>query len=295
MSEYEEIEIYELEDGSYVDVNGNPVDDEGNPVPTATPTPATQSPAVGGDAAPRVGKVSKVVIAGAAAAALLVGGGIAYGLSAVGNQNTASDVKDAASAKSSQARAAVSSKKSEVVSDVDACTASGLGSAMVSGSGTPAMQLDVLSSAPLPAAFVAAQTNTDGVAGEVGLLQLGKTTWGVYTTTPLTRAEKKAKTDRPGWWKVDAAVDGDAVKVTGDREWPGGDDAGAGSCEPGTAGVYAVTGKVPADAAGLVDGQAEITAIQGVAGSETRAVAVMGGNVALVELTEVPDADDEQE
>lgn len=291
MSEYEEIEIYELEDGSYVDVNGNPVDDEGNPVPTATPTPATQSPAVGGDAAPRVGKVSKVVIAGAAAAALLVGGGIAYGLSAVGDQNTVADVKQGVVAKSSQAKAAVSSKKNEVVGDADACTTSGLSSAMISGSGTPAMTLDIVSSTPLPAAFAAARTNADGVTGQLGLLQLGKTTWGAYVEVPLTRAEKKDRVDKPGWWKADVTVDGDRIAVTGDREWPGGDSGGAGSCEPGKAGVYAVTGKVPTDAAGLVDGQAQVDAIQGVAGSETKALAVMGDSVALVELAEVP-ADD---
>lgn len=289
----EEVEIYQHEDGTYTDVDGNRVDDEGNPVPLATPTPAAESPAAGSDsAAPRFGKVPKVVMAGATAAVLLVGGGIAYGLSAVGDQNTVADVKQGVVAKSSQAKAAVSSKKAEVVGDADACTTSGLSSAMISGSGTPAMTLDIVSSTPLPAAFVAAGTNADGVTGQLGLLQLGKTTWGAYVEVPLTRAEKKAKTEKPGWWKADVTVDGDRISVTGDQAWPGGDSGGAGSCEPGTAGVYAVTGKVPADAAGLVDGQAEITAIQGVAGSEAKALAVMGDNVALVELTEAPGADD---
>ncbi|GAA4741799.1 hypothetical protein [Gordonia alkaliphila] len=292
-----EVEIYEQADGTFVDIDGNPVDENGDPLHTVddpAPAPAAQPPADGGGAEQKVGKAPKLLIAGAAVAALLVGGGLAYGLSAVGDQNTVSDVKDAASAKSSQARAAVSSKKSEVVSDVDACTASGLGSAMVSGSGTPAMQLDVLSSAPLPAAFVEAQTNADGVTGQLGLLQLSKNTWGAYAEVLLTRAEKKARVDKAGWWKADVTVDGDKVAVTGDQAWPGGDDAGAGSCQPGAAGVYAVTGKVPTDAAGLVDGQAQVDAIQGVAGSETRALAVMGDSVVLVELAEVPDADDHE-
>ncbi|GAA4746372.1 hypothetical protein [Gordonia alkaliphila] len=291
--EYEEVEIYQHEDGTYTDVDGNPVDDEGNPVPVVAPTPATQSPAVGGDSAtPRVGKVSKVVIAGAAVAVLLVGGGIAYGLSAVGDRNTVSDVKQEVAAKSSQAKVAVSSKKNEVVGDADACTTSGLSSAMISGSNDPGMALNALSSAPLPAAFVAAQTNADGVTGQLGLLQLSRSSWGVYTEVLLTRAEKKVRADKAGWWKADVTVDGDKVAVTGDQAWPGGDAGGAGSCEQGKAGVYAVTGAVPADAAGLVDGQAEIMAIQGIAGSETQAVAVMGDNVALVELTEVAGADD---
>ncbi len=295
MPEYEEIEIYEQADGSFVDADGNPVDENGDLLPGAeqpTPTPAAQPPAVGEGVETKIGKAPKLLIAGAAVAVLLVGGGIAYGLSSVGDQNTVSDVKDAASAKSSQAQAAVSSKKAEVMDDADVCTASGLGTAMVNGSNDPAMTLDVLGAAPLPAAFVAAQTNADGATGQLGLLQLSRSSWGVYTEVVLTRAEKKARADRPGWWKADVAVDGDKVAVTGDRAWPGGDSGGAGSCEPGKHGVYAVTGAVPADAAGLVDGQAEIMAIQGIAGSETQAVAVMGDNVALVELTEVAGADD---
>lgn len=292
--EYEEVEIYELEDGSYVDADGTPVDENGDPLHTVddpAPAPAAQPPADGGGAEQKVGKAPKLLIAGAAVAVLLVGGGLAYGLSAVGDQNTVADVKSNAAAKSSQARAAVSSKKAEVMDDASACTTKGLTTAMINGSGTPAMTLGVLSSAPLPAAFVAAQTNADGATGQLGLLQLSRSSWGVYTDVLLTRAEKKDRVDKPGWWKADVAVDGDKIAVTGDREWPGGDSGGAGSCEPGKAGVYTVTGKVPADAAGLVDGQAQVDAIQGIAGSETKALAVMGDSVVLVELTEVP-ADD---
>lgn len=101
----------------------------------------------------------------------------------------------------------------------------------------------------------------------------------------MTRAERKQEVTRPGFHKADVTVDDNQLRVTGDRVWAGGDTGGAGSCAPGEP-VYAATGRVPADAMGLVDGQASVTAIQGVAGEPTRAVAVMGNSVVLVNLVE---------
>ncbi|WP_341257818.1 hypothetical protein [Gordonia malaquae] len=239
----------------------------------------------------------KLVLIGAAAVVALAVGGLAFGLSALGGENTAQDVADYGRGKASQASEVVASKSSEVRGEVaetaiDTCRTGkisgpgGLGDAMADGSEKSKLRLEVISATPLPRAFIAARTNADGQEGTPSLLQLTKTSWGAYTTTPLTKAETKNKVDRPGFWKADVQVTDDSVRVTGDRVWAGGDQGGAGSCEPAEPGVYAATGRVPADAAGLVDGQASVDAIQGVAGQADRAVAIMGNSVVLVKLVE---------
>lgn len=267
---------------------------ESEPVPVATEasTPATESPAV--EAGASVGPVRqvsrKVVVLGAVAVVVVgIAGALVFSLSQIGSQNTASDVRDAVQGKVAAASSSVAAKSSEVQADlaaIDVCTIGvgtrGLNNATQGGD----LALKVLASTPLPRSFVAARTNADGVNGTAELLQLGKNSWGVYTTTPLTKAEKKAKVDRPAFWKADAVVTDDSVKITGDRAWPGGDVAGAGACEPGKPGAYQTTGAVPADAAGLVDGVADVSAIVGVAGSKTQAVAVMGDSVVLVEAVD---------
>lgn len=235
----------------------------------------------------------KAVLLGAGAAVVAVVAGLAFGLGAIGDQNTVSDVKAGAQSKYAQASSAVVSKSSAVRGEtsealIDTCTPAGLAGAMASGSGTSKLRLDVVGSVPLPGAFIAARTNADGREGTPSLLQLTKTNWGAYTTVPLTRAEKKAEVDRPGFWKADVQVNGDKIAVAGDRVWSGGDQGGAGSCEPGEPGVYAATGKVPADAQGLVDGQASVDAIQGIAGEPDKAVALMGNSIALVKVIETP-------
>ncbi|GEE00386.1 hypothetical protein nbrc107696_08320 [Gordonia spumicola] len=241
----------------------------------------------------------KLVLVSAAAAVAVVVGGLAFGLSALGNENTAADVADYGRGKASQASEAVVSKSSEVRGEaaavaIDACRVGklsgpgGLGDAMSDGSETPKLKLDVISASPLPGAFIKARTNADGVEGTPSVLQLAKTGWGVYVTVPLTKAEKKNDVSRPGFWKADIAVSGDKLAVTGDRAWAGGDTGGAGSCEPAEPGVYAASGNVPADAAGLVDGTASVDAIQGVAGRPDTAVAIMGNSITLVRLVEAP-------
>ncbi|GAA1085092.1 hypothetical protein [Tsukamurella spumae] len=264
------------------------------------PHPATPRPALADATAlvddqvvmgAKLNSKGKFVIIGAGVAALAVVGGLAFGLHSIGNRNTVEDIKAGAASKYAQASQSVVAKSSEARNEItdttiDACSG-GLAAAMATGSSTPKLTLDVLSAAPLPGGFIAATApNADGQQGKISMLQLTRNTWGVYTTVPLTRAEKKAETQRPGFWKADVVTDGDQIRVTGDRVWAGGDTGGAGSCAPGEPGVYAATGKVPADAAGLVDGQASVTAIQGIAGEPSKAVAVMGNSVALVHLVE---------
>ncbi|NDK90406.1 hypothetical protein GYA93_12575 [Gordonia desulfuricans] len=275
----------------YVDEHGNELPAPGDDVPSA--------PVVGDGPAttPVMSGRSKAVLAGVGVAVVAVVGVVAVGLSQIGGQNTLDDAKAAGQSKYAQASEKVAAKSGEVRGEVaetaiDACRTGklagpgGLGDAMADGTEQPKLKLDVVASTPLPGAFIQARTNADGVQGNPSLLQLTKTGWGVYTTVPLTRAEKKNRVDRPGFHKADVTVTDDAVRVTGDRAWAGGDVGGAGSCEPGSPGVYAATGQVPADAAGLVDGRASVDAIQGVAGEADKAVAIMGNSIALVKLVE---------
>ncbi|GAA2375881.1 hypothetical protein [Gordonia cholesterolivorans] len=273
--EYEEIEIYEQPDGSFTDADGNPVDEDGEPITiesAATPPAVGDTPAV-----PKVGKAPKLLIAGAAAAVLLVGGGIAYGLSAVGDQNTVSDVKDAAASKSSQARAAVSSKKEEVTA-VDAC--SDLAGAMWTRSTEPLMQLKVTDSVTLPSGFAGRLEKAD----EVVILQTAKTTWGLYIAEPAPA--KDAAAGDP-WWKatVDTAKGLHVTEGPGD----GTDENVAGACKQGVAGPYRVVGKgIPENARGLKDDQVEVAAVQADGGSETGVLAVIGDRVVKADLEAAP-------
>lgn len=265
---------------------------ESEPVVEAPVEPPAESPALA------LNRRAKMLLAGGAAAAvLLVVGGVAFALNGIGGQNTIDDVKAAGESKYAAASSAVVSKSSEVRDEaasvaIDTCRVGklsgpgGLGDAMADGTEQPKLRLDVIAAAPLPGGFIAARTNADGKEGTPSLLQLTKTSWGAYTTTPRTRAEKKAEVDKPGFWKVDVQVGADSIRVTGDRIWAGGDTGGAGSCEPGEPGVYAATGKIPADAAGLVDGQAAVDTIQGVAGEADKAVAIMGNSIVLAKLVE---------
>lgn len=288
--EYEEIEIYEQPDGSFTDADGNPVDENGEPItdepdapapaatPTSAPTPAAQPPAVGDTPeVPKVGKAPKLLIAGAAAVVLLVCGGIAYGLSAVGDQNTVDDVKAAGQSKIAAASSSVAAKSSEVTA-VDAC--SDLAGAAWTGSTEPMLRLKVVDSAPLPPAFVKRAKAAD----EVVMLQLGKTEWGLYIAEP---APAKGAPAGDPWWKatVDTAKGLHVTEGPGD----GTDENVAGACKQGVAGPYRVVGEgIPENARGLKDDQVEVAAVQADGGSETGVLAVIGDRVVKADLEAAP-------
>ncbi len=61
------------------------------------------------------GRVPKAVLAGAAVLVLAVGGGVAYGMHALGQQNTAQDVKEVVADKKEEVKESVENKKEEVV------------------------------------------------------------------------------------------------------------------------------------------------------------------------------------
>lgn len=121
MSDHEEFE--------YVDEDGNELSAEeiaalGDDVEIveekaeapATQQPATETPAPSGSApAEQRGRVPKALLGGAAALVLAVGGGVAYGMHSLGQQNTVEDVSAAASSKVEEAKESVEDKKEEVL------------------------------------------------------------------------------------------------------------------------------------------------------------------------------------
>ncbi len=259
------------------------------------------------------GRSKALLAAGAVAVIAVVGGGIAFALHGIGNQATVADVKAGASSEYAAASSAVASKSSAVRSEVDATvgavdtcrvgaaaatSATGtLADAVMTGSARPRLQLVIDASAPLPATFVQAKAGAEAAdagqkktplarnAKRLDLIQLGKDSWAAYAYTAPDDAPA------PAWRKADVTVSDDAVAVTGDRDWAGGDAPTAGSCGHGEPGAYAVSGQIPAGAAGLVDGTATVDLIQGVAGQPTKAVALMGDSVALVTLAAPSDVE----
>lgn len=81
------------------------------------PAAETPAPVVAAPAEQR-GRVSKVLIGGVAVLVLAVGGGVAYAMHSLGQQNTAADAKEAVVSKSSEVRASVEAKSSEVRASV---------------------------------------------------------------------------------------------------------------------------------------------------------------------------------
>lgn len=103
----------------YVDEDGNELSAEeiaalGDDVEIVeeVSAPAAQQPADG--TAGARGRVPKALIGGVAVLVLAVGGGVAYGMHALGQQNTVEDVKQNVAAKSSEVRESVEVKKEEV-------------------------------------------------------------------------------------------------------------------------------------------------------------------------------------
>ncbi|MCC3322649.1 hypothetical protein FOB84_21100 [Gordonia bronchialis] len=311
----------------YVDEDGNVVDpselgdeyeivDEEvvtEPVDEAAPVPVTGDHGGGTATGSGMPKSVKLTLGAVGLVALAVGGALVVGLSKIGSENTAADVKAGASSKYAQASSAVASKSSAVRSEVDATVGAvdtcrvgaaaassptgTLADAVMTGSARPRLELVIDATAPLPTTFVRAKAGAEAAdagqgkkllarnAKRLDLIQLGKDSWAAYAYTAPDDAPA------PAWRKADVTVaDGD-ITVTGDRDWPGGDAPTAGSCEHGTPGAYAVSGQIPAGAAGLVDGTATVHLIQGVAGQPTKAVAVMGDAIALVTLAASDDAE----
>ncbi len=183
----------------YVDEEGNPVDpaelgddvefvdEEVEEVVEDTPAAAepvvpTSEPVSAPTAAAAPRKVPKALLAGVAAAVLLVGGGAAYGLSQLGNQDTVQDAKAAVTEKTEQV-------KEEARADIDACDGRQVAAASFSkGGDTPKMELKVTSVTALPPGYAERVAGLgDRAADRVTILQQSTGDLGVYVQEEATK------------------------------------------------------------------------------------------------------------
>lgn len=242
------------------------------PTQVAQPKPVPTTPAAGS-------KSSKGLIVGALAVVLLIGGGVTFSLSQIGDQNTTEDVK-----------ASVETKRQEVVAGarhgLDACDSSHLKKASWKrGDGIPAMQLTVVGSISLPVGFSdRTATSTDPVA-ETAILQFGDRSLGIYEEDPASELGAGQ------WWKVTADTDPE-LAVTGEAEGRGGDVDAATACESVKGGVYRVVGEgIPAKSREMQAGLAQVSALKA-DGAEQTTVWVVAGDRLLKTTLEYTPADE---
>lgn len=268
-------QLYVDEDGNIVDPAGlaageyEVVDDDAN---TASDHPAAQPMTEVPTSTGPTPKAPKVLLVVGAAVVVLIGGGIVCGAHSIGNQNTTSDIRDAASNKKSElessyrnesesVRASVADERADLA-PISACggyTGDGLAAAQWQGDQRPSMKLQVTSITDLPSGFKshagdllsggaasAAPISTwadpsqgagaDGGSGpRVVILQLTANQIGVYT------GSGGAVEDGGAWWKATATAD--PVRITGEGPGTGTDQPMRGACrttfDPGD---YLVTG-----------------------------------------------------
>ncbi|OBA63949.1 hypothetical protein [Gordonia sp. 852002-10350_SCH5691597] len=280
--------------------------DEAQSTSATVPTPVAQASAspTTPPAAPHP-KASKALLAVAAVAVLAVGGGAVYALHAIGSQNTATQIKENAAKKADQLKTTAEDKVETATHPaIDVC--SDLSRARTDKAlSVPgeSMQLRILRSAPLPQQMTSTLKSSDEAKLEI--LQLSPASWAVYLPQRQQQADDIATTTaKQTWLKVPVSTADNSLAVGAAVTWPGGDNDAAGACAAGAPGAYRVTGDVPAGAAGLRKGQAEVSAIKGDATSTTatntattaaqqgdstnRVLAVMGGSVVEAQLEYMP-------
>lgn len=265
-------------DVEYVDEDGNPVDpselgddyeiveevesdEEVIQIPAdtaAAPAPAAPQPAPA-PAAPAHG-IPKALIAAVVAVVVLVGGGLVWGMSSLGEQNTTDDVKAGAAAKSSEVREQVESKAGEADPRADwtACDHIHTATAGKSDDEDKSMQLHLLATAPMPQPVVDAANKGVSDDPQLTLLQLSKTEFGVYAAAPANR-QANGRTALEKWIKASVTVNGDTITVADGGETDGSDEDAAPECQTiAKRGVYIRGEGIPADAEGIRDGVANI-------------------------------------
>ncbi|GAB03883.1 hypothetical protein GII30_15040 [Gordonia amarae] len=202
----------------------------------ASPAPVT-APASSGS------KVPKGLIAGAAALVLLVGGGVAYGMHELGNQNTTDDVKAAISSKSVAVSSAVESKKAEAISAKgefltgQRCPIAAVRGAQWDGEELPEYQLQTVGKTALPAGFRERVAKREkGEPREIVMLQLSDPRLGVYVSGTSVDSQSGKST----WWKTTVGITGEEPAVIGDGQGDGTDRDMRGACESVPEGGYLV-------------------------------------------------------
>lgn len=264
-------------DGSDYEV----IDETTTAQPTQPPTPGVKAE-VESSSVPRL---SKGAIVGVLATVLVLGGGAAYGLSQIGNDDNAT-VADV--------RSKVETKKDEIVDDVrpelDACDGTQLADAGWSrGQSTPSKQLSVVESVPLPAGFVERSSDSDDPAETTEIVQFGDRSLGIYDYDD-TAAEDVPASQR--WWKVSVSTDPD-VAVTGEEKGDGNDKDAATACTRVDGGIYRVIGDgIPAAAKEMQTDLVQVAALKG-DGVDPTTVWVVAGDRLLKTTLEYTPTDDE--
>ncbi|UEA60674.1 hypothetical protein LK459_07535 [Gordonia otitidis] len=244
------IDPSELEAGGYEIVDDADAASDHPAAPPMTEVPTSTGPTP---------KAPKALLAVGAAVVALVLGGVVYGAHAIGSQNTAGDIKAAASSKKDELESRYQSESASVRGSAEAeraelaptasCgeyTGKGLASAQWTGSDRPSMRLKVTSTTDLPSGFTsragdllkggASQPSPistwadpsqgagpDGGTGpRVVLLQLTTDQIGAYTGSG-------GATEQGGsWWKATASTS--PVRIAGEGPGTGTDQPMRGAC-----------------------------------------------------------------
>lgn len=286
----------------YFDEHGKPIDpadldgDEYEIIdePVTTPQPEPEQPTLlnvirparastDPDPGPRL---SKGAIVGVLAVALVLGGGAAFALSQIGNENNATSVADV--------RSKVESKRDDVVADarpdVDACGGTQIKDAAWTRNGEePSKQLNVVDSLPLPPEFVKRSATSADPADTTALVQFGDRSLGIYDYD--AKADKKVeKADR--WWKVSVTT-APELAVTGEEKGTGRDVDAATACTSVPGGVYRVIGDgIPAAAREMQSALVDVAVLKG-DGVEPATVWAVAGDRLLKATLQYTASDDE--
>nr|WP_314141033.1 hypothetical protein [uncultured Rhodococcus sp.] len=257
----------------YFDEHGKPIDPadlDGSEYeiidePVTTPQPEPEQPTLlnvvrparaspDPDPGPRL---SKGAIVGVLAVALVLGGGAAFALSQIGNENNATSVADV--------RSKVESKRDDIVADarpdVNACDGTQIkDAAWTRNSDEPSKQLNVVDSLPLPPEFVKRSATSDDPADTTAMVQFGDRSLGIYNYD--AKADKKVeKADR--WWKVSVTT-APELAVTGEEKGTGRDVDAATACTSVPGGVYRVIGDgIPAAAREMQSDLVDVAVLKG--------------------------------
>lgn len=286
----------------YVDENGDPIDpselgddvefidEEVDEVVEDTPAAAepvvpTSEPVSAPTAAAAPTKVPKALLAGVAAAVLLLGGGAAYGLSQLGNQDSVEQVKAAATKKTEEL-------KDEARADIDACDGKQVAAASYGkgGGDKPKMQLRVTDVTALPPGYAERVRGLgDRAADRVTMLQQSTGDLGIYVQEEPKVDQRTNRKQKAGWWKVSASTDAQGARVLGEEQGTGDDQDAATACKTVKGGVYAVTGDdVPEAARGMRDGQVVVDSLKPDGATAEVVWLVMGDQLARSVLEYAP-------
>lgn len=236
-------------------------------------------------------KAPKALLALAAVVVIAAGGGIAYGMHALGQQNTVEDVKSAVSSKASEVKQSVAPSSSAAPNEpepVQPVLGAGCSPTKIQGAGwrdgepKPEMQLAVEEAIEIPYGF-RKRRDEAGQRALLALLRPSADTLGLYVASTTT-----TNSGKPLWWKVTVGTAG-GFSVLGENYGTGRDKDKLGSCDTlDQPASYYVVGE-----GGDEELPTTVTLLKPVQGAgPIEAWALIGDKLARVALQHAP-ADDE--